>query len=290
MAGVKNAKPILAAVTVLAVLALIVRQVTQAVWHTFASPAGLAHVDRSTPLIQNGLTLLDVESVSSDRPYMYTDKGPQEIGGPTRSTSDDTGFWIQLPEGHFLPADCSSDNSGGEPALSISTRTSTGRSFPLHWTVMDNQAKAGLVLAFIPAGYPDSVQWMDVTFSDRIGHVATWRIQNLPRMQHVLRPPLTAQTDFRQKDVRVTATVYRQAEPSSNGQQNVLSFDVKGDVSKPVYQWELGSLRANLEWEPPASIGFSGGTFGSERTPDGVKIETSPQSLYDSHTNTATTP
>ena len=102
MAGMKQSKPILAAVAILAALALIARQVTQAVKRTFTPPAGLAQVSRTSPRTQNGLTLMEIDHVSPDISYAYTESGPHSLGGMSVVESD-IGLWVKMPAG-FCPA------------------------------------------------------------------------------------------------------------------------------------------------------------------------------------------
>ena len=203
-------KPFLAAVACLVVLALIVRQVSQAVKRTFTPPANLAQVARASPRTQKGLTLLEIDNVSPDRTYNYTDKGPQDIGGSPTYSETDTGLWIKMPENFAISPNCwdSRYNNCGTP-FSVIGRASTGETFPLSWRVSNPNSGPSetkdYLLASIPAGYPNSIRWMDVTVDDKRGDTATWRILHLPPMQHVLGPATKAQTAFHQGTIQAIA-------------------------------------------------------------------------------------
>ena len=245
MADVKNAKPILAVAAVLAVLVLIVRQVTQAVRHTFTPPAGLAQVDRASPRTQNQLTLMETDNVSPDRSYNYTDAGPQDSGGSSNFTTTDTGLWVKLPPNFSLPPNCTDSqyNACVNPP-SITGTSSTGETFPLPWHMSSPSGPQGsqtYLLAVLPAGYPDTFRWVDVTVDTKQGDKGTWRVTHLPPMQHVIPPPVRAQTTFHQGNIRAVARAYGGPDPNNPTPMPGLRYDIKGTISGAAHQWETGA-------------------------------------------------
>ncbi len=263
----KTAKPILAGIAALVMLALVVRQISQAVKHTFTPPAGLAQLARNSPRTQNNLTLLEIDNVSSDRSYQYTDKGPQDTGGSTQFTAADTGLWIKMPPDFSLPPNCGqSSYNNCDKVLSVTARTSTGQSLVLPWqssSMSGSNNNQTYLLASIPAGYPDTIRWMDVTLDTLRGDRATWRILHLPPMQHILAPPITPLTTFHQGNIQAVAHAYSgqsQYNPSPNPG---IHYDMKGTIRGAAHQWELGHLKETLEWEPtgyvPQDSGFNDG-------------------------------
>ena len=135
---------------------------------------------------------MEIDNVSPDRYYNYSDKGQVDRGGSfPGAPAADTGLWVKLPPSVTLPP-----GSGGsgypifQAGLTLTARTSDGREMPLRWRTTGYQNSNGptYILASIPAGYPDTVRWADVTLEDHHGDSATWRILHLPPMQHVLVP------------------------------------------------------------------------------------------------------
>jgi len=284
-------RPILLALAGLAALGLIVRQVNQAVKRTFAPPAGLAQVNKATPRTQNGLTLLEIQNVSPDQFYNYTEKGPQG-GGSSNSISatpeSDTGLWIKLPTAANPPQNCgTSDTVGCDKLLTLTGRTSDGETFPMTWRLSRytkaNEPETCVLLTTIPAGYPNTVQWVDVTCRDAQGDNASWRINHLPPMQQVLGPGTVARATFHQGTIQAVAHAY--GGPSINSDSHppvpVITYDLKGTIKGAAHQWELGPLRQTLEWEPPGfTASDNGSTTGTGKVGSTVNFEMSRQQVY----------
>ncbi len=278
-------KPILAAVTVLAVLGLIARQVTQAVRHTFAPPAGLAQVDRASPQTQNQLTLMEIDNVSPDRTYTYTDAGPQDSGGSSNFSATDTGLWVKLPPNYTLPPNCiGSQYTPCANSLSITGRASTGETFPLAWNTSNSGGSQGnqtYLLASLPAGYPDTFRWVDVTVDTRQGDKGTWRVSHLPPMQHVIAPPVQAQTTFQTGSIRAIAHAYGGPDPNQPSQSPGIRYDVKGTIQGASHQWEIGHMTETSEWEPPGYVPQEAGqTMGAGKVGGAVILETEDLHLF----------
>ncbi len=282
-------KSVFIAVVVLAVLALLLRQVTQAVHHTFSGRPGIAQLARATPAYQNGLTLMEIVNVSPNRSYSYSDKGPQDLSGAPNPTTSDTGLWIKLPPNAIQPSSCADSRYNGcRDALAVSARTSAGHAFPLEWrTAIVANGGGGLsyLLAIVPAGYPNTVRWVDVMVDDKHGNVATWRILHLPPMQHVLAPPVTPQTTFHQGNITVTARTYRGTDPNGNGYGPMILCDLTGTITNAPNSWELGPLSLTREWETPGYVAPSGGsTLGTSKDDKSkVTIQATRQAVYYNH-------
>ncbi len=247
-------KPTLAAVAALAVLGLLIRQVTQAVHRTFGSRLAIAQLARATPASQNGLTLMEIVNVSPQHQYSFTDKGPEDNGGSSPSTEADTGLWIKLPSSVSIPMGCSGeDYSPCRDQITLTARASDGRVMPLRWRASASRSSDGptYILASIPAGYPNSVRWADVTLEDHHGDTATWRILHLPPMQHVLAPPVTTQATFHQGNISAAAVAYRGADRGSNRTGLRVLFGLRGTITNAAHQWEVGHLTEKDEWETP---------------------------------------
>jgi len=262
-------KPVLLTVAALAVLALVVRQVTQAVHRTFGGRPAVAQLARATPATQNGLTLMEIDNVSPDRYYDFTEKGQTDSGGRSPGAPEaDTGLWIKLPPNVSIPQNC--PNPSYAPCrnlLTLAARTSDGYEIPLTWrTSNSNRFGNGptYILASIPAGYPDTVHWADVTLEDHHGDSATWRIPHLPPMQHVLAPPVRPQTTFHQGSITMTARAYHGTDPSGNGP--MILCDLTGTITNAPNSWELGPFTLTREWESPGYVAPSGNmTLGTSK-------------------------
>lgn len=278
----KLLRPILLAVAGLVAGGLVVRQVGQAARRTFAPPAGLAQGDHSTPATQNGLTLLNIQNVSPDQPYSYADRGAP--GGQTGGVEADTGLWVKMPPAFSLAPNCddSTYNNCGR-VLSATAHLSDGLQIPLRWrtTSRRNTDDPVILLLDVPAGYPDTVRWADVTLDDHQGGRATWRVTHLPPMQHVLAAPVTAQATFRQGAVTAHAAAYRGPDPNGNLKTPVLVCDVKGTVKPSPHQWTLGPMTLTREWEPLGYVAPGGNVTYGTGTKGGVtQIEATDQVVY----------
>ena len=274
-------KPFLLAAAALAVLALAIRQVTQAVHRTFGSRPGVAQLARATPAYQNGLTLMEIDNVSPDRQYSFSDQGQKDNGGSSPFTEADTSLWIKLPPNVSLPLGCSGDAYNPcQNLLTVTAHASQGREMPLRWRTSASRSNSDpiYILTSIPAGYPDTIRWADVTLEDHHGDTATWRILHLPSMQHVLTPPVTPQPTFHQGNISVTADAYRGADPSGSHTGQRILFDIHGTITHATHQWELGHLTETREWEPPNPISpDAGSTFGTSKTGSQVSFDVSRQ-------------
>ena len=286
-----RSKPILAAVAFLAVLVLLVWQVSKAVHRTFGPPVGVAQVDKSTPRTQNQLTLLALQNVSPDRAYNYTQNGPEDGGGTANPAPDtDTGLWIKLPETANPPQTCGeSEEMGCQKLITITGRTSTGETFPMKWRLSrytaGSQPETCVLLTNIPGGYPNIVRWVDVNFIDAQGDKATWHITHLPPMQHVLGPSTKAQSVFQQGAIHAVVHAYSgptpYPSPNSSPSTPVIYYDLKGTISPAAHQWELGHLKQTLEWEPPGFVpADSGSTMGAGKFGSTVTFEMEGQQVY----------
>ena len=260
-------KTLLATAAALAIVGLMIWQVSGAVHRTFAPPAGVAQVAKATPAYQHGLTLLDIQNVSPDQSYSYADRNPHSRGIPPQGVEADTGLWIKMPS-HFSLAPNCDDSIYNQCAatLTATARLSDGLSVPLRWRTTNNRNTADdvILLLSIPAGYPDTVRWADVTVDDHRGDQATWRILHLPPMQHVLGPGTVAQTMFRSGAIHAAARAYIGPDPNGNIKGQTLLCDIKGIVKPSPHQWALGPMTLTHEWEAPGFVAASSNsTFGT---------------------------
>jgi hypothetical protein len=282
-------KPALLAVAALAVLALVVWQIGQAIHRTFQPPAGVARRDPATPTYQNGLTLLEIDNVSPDRQYDFSSKGQEDRGGASPSApAADTGLWIKMPGYAIPPVNCTGDTHNPcQNMFTITAHTSEGHTFPLHWRTANQLSAVDPILVSIPAGYPDTVRWADVTLDDKRGDTATWRITHLPPMQHALAPPVTPQTAFHQGNIAVTARAYRGSDPNGNGYGSMILCDVTGKIPNAPNSWELGPLTLTREWEPTGYVAPSGNiTYGTGKDAQNtVTIQATRQAVYYNQTD-----
>ena len=285
-------KTLIAVAATLAVVGLIIWQVTGAVRRTFTPPAGQAQVARSTPAYQNGLTLLDIQNVSPDGYYTYAEHSPQNRGNGVQSIEADTGLWVKMPTTFRLPPNC--DNStyiGCGQVLSINARLADGLTIPLRWRTSNNRNTGDdvILLVSIPAGYPDTVRWADVTLDDHQGGQATWRILHLPPMQHVLGPGTLAQTAFHSGAIHATARAYAGRDPNGNIHGQTLLCDVTGTVKPSPHQWDLGPLTLTREWEAPGYTAASGNTtYGTTRSGSVTHFESTRDAIYSQQTQPST--
>lgn len=277
-------KLILGVLAALLLLAFVIKQIGQAVHRTFQPPTGVAERDESTPAFQNGLTLLEIENVSPDRSYNYTDKGPQDGGGSSNSApAADTGLWIKLPPQISIPATCmQSDDINCDNIISLTAHLSTGETIPLRWKNNSSLPNALVILlASLPAGYPDTVHWADVTVDDHHGGKATWRITHLPSMQHTIPPPQTAQTHFLQGSISAAAHAYRAPAPGQLTKEQSILCDITGTILNAKNDWEVGHMKLTREWEPPNfAARDSGNTYGAGKVKGKVTFGIAQQPVY----------
>jgi len=284
-------KTLIAVAATLAVVGLIIWQVTGAVRRTFTPPSGQAQVARSTPAYQNGLTLLDIQNVSPDGYYTYAEHSPQNRGNGVQSIEADTGLWVKMPTTFRLPPNC--DNStyiGCGQVLSINARLADGLTIPLRWRTSNNRSTGDnvILLVSIPAGYPDTVRWADVKVDDHRGGQATWRILHLPSMQHVLGPGTVAQTTFQSGAIHATARAYVGKDPNGNIQGQTLLCDIKGTVKPSPHQWQLGPMTLTHEWEASAFVAPSSNSIYGTGTVHGVThFEATADPIYYDRTHSA---
>ena len=280
-------RPILLTVAALAVLALLIRQVTQAVHRTFRGSPGVAQLARATPAYQNGLTLEEITNVSPDRYYSLTSRGQEDNGGSSPTAPEaDTGLWIKLPRNALMPMSCSGDaDTSCRNLLTVTARFSDGREIPLHWRTSNQRSAIDPILVSIPAGYPSTVRWADVTLDDHHGDTATWRILHLPPMQHILAPPVTPQTTFHQGNITVTARAYRGADPNGNDNGPMVLCDLAGTITNASDSWELGPFTLTREWEPPGYTAPGGNsTVGTNKdAKNKVTIQATREAVYFNH-------
>ena len=269
-------KPVLVALAALVALGLVIWRVDQATHRTFGghpAPARLAH---ATPAYQNGLTLMEIDNVSPDRDYDFSEGRQNDRGGSSTSTETDTGLWIKLPPSVPLPPGCSSENySPCRSQLTLTARASDGRELPLRWRSSSSRSNNDpvYILASIPAGYPDGVRWADVTLEDHHGDTAKWRILHLPPMQHVLAPPVALKATLRQGSISVTVDAYRGADPLNHRGPKIF-FDVRGAIVGAAHCWELGHITETDEWEPPNFVPQDAGyTMGTNKAGSRVSLE-----------------
>ncbi len=273
-------KPVLAAVAALVVLALIIRQVTQAVHRTFGGRPGIARLARATPTYQNGLTLMEIVNVSPQHQYSFSDKGSEDNGGSSPSSEADTGLWVKLPQSVQIPMGCSGeDYSPCRNQITATARASDGHVIPLRWHTSASRSSDGptYILASIPAGYPSAVRWADVTLNDHHGDSATWRILDLPPMLHVLATPVTPQAMFHQANISVTASAYRGTQSSYNHTNPMILFDLHGTITGASNHWEAGHFTETDEWEPPRfapqDAGYTLGINNTANIDGSIKLE-----------------
>jgi len=279
-------KTVLIALAALVALGLVIRRVDQATHRTFGGRPALARLARATPAYQNGLTLTEIDNVSPDRDYDFSEGRQNDRGGSLAATpAADTGLWVELPPNAPLPPNCYDSLHGPCRGLfTLMARTSDGQELPLRWRPSASQGGNGptYILAFIPAGYPDTVRWADVTLEDHHGDMARWRILGLPPMQHVIVPPVTSQTTFHQGNITMTARAYHGTDPNGNGYGPMILCDVSGTITNAPNSWELGPMRLTREWEPPGYVAPGGGaTYGvGKDAGNKVTIGATRQAVY----------
>lgn len=279
-------KTVLIVLAALAAAGLIIRQADRATHRTFGGRPAVARLARATPAYQNGLTLMEIDNVSPDRDYDFSEGGQDNRGGSlSAAPAADTGLWIKLPPNAPLPPNCYDSLHGPcRDLFTLTARTSDGHGLPLRWRPSTPQSGNGptYILASIPAGYPDTVRWADVTLEDHHGDTATWRILHLPPMQHVLAPPVTPQTIFRQGNITMTARAYHGTDPNGNGYGPMILCDASGTIADAPNHWEMGPMRLTREWEPPGYVAPGGGaTYGMGKdAKNEVTIGAKRQAVY----------
>ena len=284
-------KTVIAVAATLAVVGLIIWQVAGTVHRTFGLPAGVAQVAKSTPAYQHGLTLLGIQNVSPDGYYSYADLVTPIRNSGSHSIEADTGLWVKMPSNFSIPPNCDdSTYNNCSTALSATARMSNGLTIPLGWRTTNNRSTGDnvILLVSIPAGYPDTVRWADVTVDDHRGGQATWRILHLPPMQHVLGPGTVAQTTFQSGAIHATARAYVGKDPNSTINGKTLLCDIKGTVKASPHQWDLGPMTLTREWEAPGFGALSSNsTFGTGTVHGVTHFEATADPIYYDRTHSA---
>ncbi len=217
-------------------------------------------LDPSTPATQDGYTLVEMRRLPRpSEPICYgPDRSafqfsPQGYGG--------SALWIgstHLPAAENYPnSPCSFAGTlrPGEKetpvrAYARNTRVtgtaSNGDVFPLEWWLMSGK-EGEFLMVQLPAGYPDTYRYIDVSLADAAGHKARWRIARLPKMTRAL--PQTAKVVDHAAvagfDVRVAARW-------SGSMTGCLEPDIVATAPPGAeHQWELAcSTPIRMEWQP----------------------------------------
>jgi len=189
-----------------------------------------------------------------------------------------------MPPAFSLPSNHTDSRfTGNSGVLSATAHLSDGLQVPLRWRTTDVRYGNDpvVLLLEIPAGYPETVRWADVTLDDHQGGRATWRVTHLPPMQHTLPAPVTAQAAFHQGAITAHAAAYHGPDPNGNLQGQILLCDVSGTVKPSPHQWELGPMTLTREWEAPGyAAPSSNNSWGTEKKNGAVRFEANGDPVY----------
>ena len=198
---------------------------------------------------QNGYTLVAIQDAGQTFQYQETNGGNnatyQDSGDANRR--GDTAIWLLVMN---LLANLQFDSSrdtGRTHAFTVSASLSTGETFPLEWEVSPSQP-GPFLHATLPAGYPNTVQWVDVTVDDHRGNKAQWRISHLPSMLHLIAPPVQKQTSYKQNGAALTARAWRQRDPYNLSHSPIVMYRLRGAITPYLHQWEVAYLGCQWEW------------------------------------------
>lgn len=206
-----------------------------------------ARVDAATPHRQKGFTLLAAQIAAPDGSFRHEN---------TRFGSGDVdaiGLWVRPDVPLEPPMEGSVRPFSGMYAAT--GRASTGDTFPLEVLSFGGSTfREPRLLVRIPSGYPETFRHIDVTLSDPAQETrkARWRVTNLPRPRHALKPPVALKGSVAVAGVTVTARAWRHrfpvGPPSQSERERVL-IQLKGAM-RPTQaaRWDLGHTGVIAEW------------------------------------------
>ena len=191
--------------------------------------------DSSTPATQNGLTLTAVTLNEPDLDGLPT----FQFNGVKEYLSGLAGVWIAAPQ------------EQGDPSklFSITAKTSVGDVFSPDWRMtsdptysIENPNLPNYLLIVLPAGYSNDCHWIDLNVTAPNGRTSRWRITRLPRMQHILPPPVKVQETVEKDGIRVSADAGRSG--------SMIWFRLRPILPANSHQWDFNYLGEWMEWEP----------------------------------------
>ena len=202
---------------------------------------------------QNGYTLVAIQDAGQPFHYQET-SGPGQASyqyGGDANLRGDTVLWLQVID---PPANLQFDSSrdtGRAHTFTLNAHLSSGETFPMDWEYSPSQP-GPFLHAILPAGYPNTVQWVAVTVDDHRGHRATWRVNHLPPMQHVLASTTPIQNTYRNGGIRITARAWREYDKRAH--QVTVMYEMRGQIRPYRAEWTLWYQGYQLDWEPAATV------------------------------------
>ena len=204
---------------------------------------------------QGGYTLLAVQDAAQPFQYQEAHGGGNssyqyQSSGDT-SLMGDTAFWLLLdnpPAG--MPSYASSRSTSNANFFTVTAHSSSGDTFPLDWELNASQPGPFLHIT-LPAGYPDTYYWVDLTVDEHHGQKTTWRINHLPPTQHLIPPPVRVQNTYTNGGVTLTACAWRQRDPYNKPHAMLAMDHVSGTIRPYQHQWEVAFLGCQWEWGVP---------------------------------------
>lgn len=227
-------------------------------------------LDASTPRSQNGWTLEDIQLPGQQQKqygqafvgFRYEGVNAEVGFGPGYvDTADAFGLWLTPPPGD-LTAGTSSGPKSSPPKdpFAASARLSTGDSLTLPCQVCSStdyvppgETVRPFVFVTLPTGYPDACRFVEFTLSDRHGHTAHWRVSRLPRMRHVIAPPVkvtdTVTDTVTKNGVTMSAHAWYW---SSHPRSSMIQAILRPILPINSHQWDVVTLKQERDWEPYA--------------------------------------
>jgi hypothetical protein len=255
----------MAALTLLAAMAL-----TAAGSRAGAQAAPPAQIDRTTPHVQNGLTLLAISRGDAQGQYTFpVPQGMDFLSGPrSNGPAGGIGLWVRgvkppapVPQHgakapfyrpyyqNFQPSASAAALNGDQVPVQVELASSYS------YDPRGGQP-APLYLVTVPGGYPNGYPAIDLTMNDSQGHTARWRLINLAAPYHAIVPPVAVHSSFAGAGVKLSVHAWRDTGyvPSTPGvnrfdQQRVgIHYSLAGQVPTGSH-WIVRIYKRQIEWE-----------------------------------------
>jgi hypothetical protein len=230
-------------------------------------PATLAS---GIPVKQDGFALVSVTRGQPSDSNVTLSTGAKMFLA-TDQSSGDTVLWIAppiLPPTRLLRAMTLRDTGQFLSFYDIEVRSSAGDKFTVPWYYEGGCLEGGgdpclesrtastsphIIATVIPAGYPSSVSYFDVSISDHFHHYAHWRIIHLPKSRQTL--PQGSRSSLSEDGVTVglKAVCSQGSFKSSNWPLVNLFLTVDRLSPNALHKWVLyqrPSQRPTLAWQP----------------------------------------
>ena len=210
--------------------------------------------DASTPAIQNGFTLENVQRWRGGRGLLQipkwtrqTPRGAQEFEYNQNGTAlqDTTLLWISAPAQPH-----GTDLYQWSRGFSAVGRASNGDTFRLPCSLgrIYGFDPPAMLCVSIPTCFPDTYRFIDVSLRGKSGEVAHWRIKGLPSTTQRIAPNVAVVESVSQPDITIHGRANRP--PGTDQVHYYLDLISPG---RPAHQWATNVRSVEFDWMPTPS-------------------------------------